>query len=265
MASSYRYYQLEQRGHALLVTINNPPKNFMRMGMVHELRAILDQTRDDDSIGALVFTGAPPGYFIAHADLEVVRQTDPGNPRAAEGLKFWQDSFTELTRHPKAMIAAINGQAFGGGCEFVLACDFRFMARGHWQIGLIEITLGILPGAGGTQRISRLLGRAKALEFLLEGKTVDADEAERVGLVHRAFDPDRLLPEALAYADKLARRSPKMVAALKRCVYEGLDTDLEQGLAIEREGFLGGFDQTSRRLIDAGIQAYVEGRDPDWS
>lgn len=124
------------------------------------------------------------------------------------------------------MIAAINGQTLGGGCEFALACDFRFMARGPKKIGLIEVQLGIIPGAGGTQRMARLLGRGRALELILEGKMLSADEPERIGLVHRAVDPDRLLPESLAYAERLARWSPVSVRNIKRTIHEGLELPL---------------------------------------
>jgi len=143
-----------------------------------------------------------------------------------------------MNRLDKVFIAAINGLAMGGGCELALACDIRIMAKGDYVIGLPEITLGIIPGAGGTQRLARVLGPAKALEMMLEGRVLSPGEALAMGLIHRVAGPERLLAGATATAERLARRSPKAVAALKRAVYEGSARPLEEGLHIERAGFL---------------------------
>ncbi len=134
------------------------------------------------------------------------------------------------------VIAAINGTAMGGGCELALACDFRYMARGG-QIGLPEVRVGILPGAGGTQRMTRLLGAAQALELLLLGNTLDAEAAERVGLVHRACDPDQLMPDVLALASELASRPRLSIALIKQCVRQGAEMSLLDGLKFEQDAF----------------------------
>ena len=124
----------------------------------------------------------------------------------------------------------------GGGCELALASDFRLMARGG-MIGLPEVRVGILPGAGGTQRTTRLLGTAKAMELMLLGDTVDADTAERIGLVHRAVEPDRLMPEALALAAELAKRPRLSLALIKQCVLRGSEMPLEEALHFEQDAF----------------------------
>src|SRR5919204_450474 len=141
-----------------------------------------------------------------------------------------------MVRMDKVFIAAINGMATGGGCELTLACDIRIMAEGDFLIGLPETSVGIIPGAGGTQRMARALGPAKAIELILEARPLPPDEALEVGLVHRLARPERLLEEAQATATRLARRSPASVAAAKRAVYEGGSMPLPAGLQLERAG-----------------------------
>lgn len=262
MRTKTKYFVVEPRGVVALVTINHPPRNFLRTGMLYELNDLLDEW-EREGVRAVVITGGVRDYFIAHADLQLVRDAEPSHPKAYQSLRFWHQALTRLGTCAPVIIAAINGQALGGGCEFALACDFRFMARGPKKIGLIEVQLGIMPGAGGTQRMARLLGRAKALELILEGKALAADEAERVGLVHRALDPDRLLPESLAYAEKLARWSPVAVRNIKRAIHEGLEMPLAQGLELETACFFETMTtEVAKKTLEAGIRAYAEGREP---
>ena len=143
----------------------------------------------------------------------------------------------KLARLPQAVIAAINGVAMGGGCELALACDFRLMARGG-RLGLPEVRVGILPGAGGTQRMTRLLGQAKALELMLLGETVDADTAERLGLVHRAVEAGRVVEEAVALGREIASRPRLSVALIKQCVYRAAEVGLVEGLRFESAAFM---------------------------
>ena len=168
-------------------------------------------------------------------------------------LRDIHELFLRMNRLDKVFIAAINGLALGGGCELALACDVRIMARGDHRIGLPEITLGIIPGAGGTQRLTRLLGAGRALEMMLEARVLTPQEAEAVGLVHRTTEPERLLGEALSTAERLARRSPASVAALKRAVYEGASRPLEEGLHIERAGFMASASTEAARKAMAGL------------
>jgi enoyl-CoA hydratase/carnithine racemase len=146
----------------------------------------------------------------------------------------------------------------GGGCELTLACDFRIMARG-FQIGLPEVRVGILPGAGGTQRMTRLLGAAKASELMLLGKTVDAEEAERIGLVHRAVAPDRVVPEAIALAQELATRPRGSIAAIKQLIRYAHERPLEEGLREEQNAF-----NRTMRSDDASrlMKAYLQSARP---
>lgn len=261
---SLKYFLVEPRGRVALVTINNPPWNFLRMGMMFELNDLLDAF-ERDGVRALVITGGVKDYFIAHADLErVVLPASASNPKAYQFIRYWHDTLWRLQTCPQVVIAAINGQALGGGCMFALACDFRFMARGPKKIGLIEVQLGIIP-VGAIQRTARLLGRGKALELMLEGGGLSADEAERVGLVHRALDPDQLLPHSLAYAEKLAQWSPVAIRNIKRTVNEGLEMPLPQALELETACFYECMaSEEARQALEARIRTYAEGREPAW-
>jgi enoyl-CoA hydratase/carnithine racemase len=261
----------EQRGRVLTVRLDNPPRNFMTTAMVGELLALVERLERDGSVGSVVITGAPEDVFITHFDVaEIKRGADRVGPKVSPGqaggtlravgalervpgarslvgrspaagistLLRIHELFLRMNRLDKVLIAAINGLALGGGCELALACDVRIMAQGDHRIGLPEITLGIIPGAGGTQRLSRALGPARALEMMLEGRVLTPAEAVQQGLVHRAVPRAALMKEARATAERLARRSPTAVGALKRAVYEGASRPLTDGLHLERAGFL---------------------------
>ncbi len=280
--------KVERRGRVMIVRLNNPPRNFMTTAMVRELDRLTRELEKDRSIGAVVITGAPPGVFITHFDVAEISQSSKGvgatlsQTTAGGGLRAIgalervpgargalqrtpvagmvalrdiHELFLRMNRLDKVFIAAINGIALGGGCELALACDVRLMARGDHRIGLPETTLGIIPGAGGTQRLTRLLGPGRALEMMLEARVLTPEEAETVGLVHRTADSERLMGEALSTAERLARRSPASVAALKRAVYEGGSRPLEEGLHIERAGFMASVSTEAARKA---MEAYSE-------
>jgi enoyl-CoA hydratase len=286
---------IERDGRVLLARLDNPPRNFMTSAMVGELEALCRDLEDDRSVGAVVLTGAPPDIFITHFDVEEIRRgtqrvgatvsaTQAGGGLRAIGaaqripgarglierspvggmsaLLQIHDVFLRMNRLDKVFVAAVNGLALGGGCELALACDIRIMARGDHRIGLPEITLGIIPGAGGTQRLVRALGHTRALEMMLEGRVLTPDEALEAGLVHRTAEPAQLLEEALATAARLARRSPVAVRALKEAVYEGASKPLTEGLHVERAGFMAAASTPAARRA---LAAYVEevGRLPD--
>jgi enoyl-CoA hydratase/carnithine racemase len=236
-----RFLETRREGAALIVTFVNPPRNLMNATMVAELDALAGEIDGDADVRALVLTGGVDGIFITHYDVgELSSVSDAARGRESVGagpeLHGMHRMLLKLQRLSKPVIAAINGVAMGGGCELALACDFRYMAKGG-VIGLPEVRVGILPGAGGTQRMARLLGTAKALELMLLGDVLDAEAAERIGLVHRAVEPERLLPEALALAEELAKRPPLSIALIKRCVIEGSELPLLDGLQLEQEAF----------------------------
>jgi enoyl-CoA hydratase len=267
--TDYKYLQTRREGPVLIATMVNPPKNFLNAPMVEELLALAGTLADDTETRVLVLTGGADGIFITHYDVgELTVLSDAVRTRAATRPR--DDASADRPRHephalnrlslklaalPQPVIAAINGTAMGGGCELALACDFRIIARGG-VIGLPEVRVGILPGAGGTQRMARLLGTAKAMELIMLGNAVDADEAQRIGLAHRAVDPDRLMPEVMALANELASRPPLSVALIKQCIRQGVEMPLVDALHFESEAFL----QTVRsddasRLMRAYLQS----------
>jgi enoyl-CoA hydratase len=278
----------QKRGRVLIVRLDNPPRNFMTTAMVGELDALTRGLEEDPSVGAVVITGAPEDVFITHFDVAEISQGSEGigvtiSPTQAGGslrafgavqripgarsmlarspaagvlaLRQIHELFVRMNRLDKVFIAAINGLALGGGCELALACDVRIMAKGEHRIGLPEMTLGIIPGAGGTQRLARALGPARALEMMLEARALSPEEASEVGLVHRTVEAAELLEEALATGERLARRSPAAVASLKRAVYEGSSRPLSEGLHIERAEFLA---TASTPAAKRAMQAYAD-------
>jgi enoyl-CoA hydratase len=247
--AEYRHIDLRRDGAVLIATLNNPPQNLMNARMVEEMHSVVDAIAGDDDVRALIFTGGAEGIFITHYDVgelstlsDAVRsRSSPSATAAGESAPRELHPLDRLSLKlrdlPQPVIAAINGTAMGGGCELTLACDFRIMARGY-PIGLPEVRVGILPGAGGTQRMPKLIGAAKALELLLLGNTVDADEAARLGIVHRAVDPGRVLDDALALARELASRPRTAVAEIKRCIYYSMEHGIEDGLRFEAAAFM---------------------------
>jgi enoyl-CoA hydratase len=239
--TDYQYLKTRREDATLLCEINNPPQNFLNATIVAELSRLADEVDADESIRALVITGAVEGIFVTHYDVtELSGASDVAQRNESFGsgeLHGMHQVLLKLQRLRAPVIAAINGTAMGGGCELTLACDFRLMARGAWQIGLPEVRVGILPGAGGTQRMTRLIGVARAMELITLGKTLDADVAANVGLIHRAVEPDQLMPEALALAAELASRPAEAVALIKQCILQGSEMPLEDGLRLEQESF----------------------------
>jgi|CXWL01.1.fsa_nt_gi enoyl-CoA hydratase len=266
--SDFKYLQTRQDGAVLIATMINPPRNLLNAAMVEELHTLVDTLTDD--VRVLVLTGGADGIFITHYDVgelstlsDIVRAapaTDisPANadaPRRRE-LHPLNRLSLKLAALPQPVIAAINGTAMGGGCELSLACDFRIMAR-RGVIGLPEVRVGILPGAGGTQRMTRLIGAAKALELMLLGEAVDADTAARLGLVHRAVDAADLMPETMRLANELASRPPQAVALIKQCVQQALEPlPLEDRLSFESDRFLELMrSEDASRLMKAYLQS----------
>jgi enoyl-CoA hydratase/carnithine racemase len=236
------YLQIRRHDATLVAVMSNPPRHMLNAAMVEELHALVDEIAGDPSVRALILTGGADGTFITHYDVgELAGVSDAARARSDIGagteLHRMHKLLLKLQALPQPVIAAINGTAMGGGCELALACDFRLMAAGDGVIGLPEVRVGILPGAGGTQRMTRLLGAAKALELMLLGDTVDAAQAARIGLVHRAVESTRLMDEALAWAAELAARPALSVALIKECVLQGAQLPLEDGLRFEQERF----------------------------
>jgi enoyl-CoA hydratase len=257
------HVKLRSDGPVTVATLVNPPRNLMNATMVNELHALADALAEDAEARALVITGGADGIFITHYDVgelsrvsDVMRERDI-RPEGHE-LHALNRLSLKLRALPQPVIAAVNGTAMGGGCELALACDFRIIAADA-QIGLPEVRVGILPGGGGTQRMTKLIGAAKAMELMLLGNTVDGETAARIGLAHRAAPAARVLDEALALARELAQRPRTSIAEIKRCVYAATELPIDEGLRFEQEAF-----NRTMRSDDAAtlMRAYLQSPRP---
>jgi enoyl-CoA hydratase len=254
----YQYLELKEQKGVGIVKINRPPANALNQEMVEELHSIVDQLAIKEDIRALIFIGNDK-FFAGGADIKMMQEHKDKDLLAfIEGFTVHlQRVYNKIEEIPKPVIAAVNGFAAGGGCELALACDFRFMAKGKSKIGLPEVKLGLLPGAGGLQRLPRLIGKAKAMEMIIEGSLLSAEEALEIGLVHKIFEPNDLFDKTLAYAENLARQATVAIGTIKNCIHRGLDTNMKAGLA---------FDIDSQDKLfksqDAmeGISAFIEKR-----
>lgn len=244
----------EERNGVAIVTIDRPPANALNEELIDELQLTWGRLAADESVRAIVLTGNGR-MFMAGADLNVVDAAQPDDMKRII-MKF-QVYFTELEEMPKPTIAAINGHALGAGCEMALACDWRFMSE-KAKIGLPEVQLGLLPGAGGTQRMTRLVGKSKARDILLRGINLSAAEAREIGLVDEVYSDEDLLPRAIEMAEQLASRATKAIAAIKQCINTGMNMGLRDGLKLEFDQFMGLWARTND--AKEGVRAFLEKR-----
>lgn len=241
-----------------VVTISNPPANTLNAAIQNDLMLLIEEVEKDSAVRAIVFKSAHPKIFIAGADIGTFGSADE-NTDFADGAKQMQDVFNRLEALRVPTIAAINGHALGGGCEFVLACDFRLMGQG--TIGLTEASLGLLPAAGGTQRMTKLVGGAKARELMYLSKRLKADEAVAIGLITEAVAPDLVEEKAIALATTLAQSAIGAISLIKESILAS-ELPLEQGLKVEREAFAKTFTTGE---TEEGIRAFFEKRPPNFT
>lgn len=263
---------VRREGKVEIIEFNNPPMNFISRVMLRELYEELLRAKADSDIRVLVLTGGMEDSFITHYDVgELVDYSENSQigsssmllasllywgsrlmgrfptmeinfikmvekrPPAEQGIMYWSRCMELLDTMPKPVIAAISGLCLGGGCETSLCCDFRYMARGeHYYIGLPEVLVGIIPGGTGTPiRLPRIVGEAKALEMLLTGNLYTPDEAEAMGLIHKAVDPDDLLPIVMELAERLAGGAPIAQACIKKDVRLGSRLSYHTGRVLD--------------------------------
>jgi enoyl-CoA hydratase len=225
-----------RHGATALLTFVRPPRNFMSFAAMEELEAQLTQLAGDDSVTVVVLTGGVAGYFVAHADLDDLSaigrgETPTGDPFA------WGRTMALLEAMPQPVIAAVNGQAWGGGCELSMACTMRVAAAGA-HFGQPEVNVGIIPGAGGTQRLPRLVGAGRAAELVMSGRIIDAGEAARIGLVEAVLPDEGFVDAALLWASAIAARPRAAVIAAKRAIVDGLQLPLDDALRLEGRLFV---------------------------
>ncbi|HXH27477.1 MAG TPA: enoyl-CoA hydratase-related protein [Candidatus Polarisedimenticolia bacterium] len=241
------------------LTLNRPEKlNALNRETLQVLGGLLERASADAAVGVLIVTGAGEKAFVAGADINELATQTP--LEGAAYARAGQAVLTRLERLGKPSIAAINGYALGGGLELALACTLRIAAE-EARLGLPETGLAIIPGYGGTQRLSRLVGRGKALEMILTGEPIDAAEAHRIGLVNRVVPRADLLSAAEGLARTLLGRGPVALRCALQAVLEGLDTPLEQGLGLEATLF--GLTCASEDMRE-GTRAFLEKRKPGY-
>ena len=233
-------WKIEQDDAGIVVaTYPNAPMNYFCAQGAQELFGLIEQWKSPQ-VRAVVLTGAIAGKFITHysvEELEALASDEAGMRAAGTSLTDgYHAMLLSLRDLPKPVIAAMNGDTMGGGFELTLACDIRIAARGDHRIGLPESKLGILPGGSGTQRLSRLIGAGRAIEFILRGRVVRPEEALALGLVHEVADD--AAARARAVAAELAALPPVALREIKRAVYQGIDHTLAEGLAVESQAFL---------------------------
>ncbi len=236
-----RYLRWGHEGGVYVIRFYNPPTNLMNARMVDEIRDMLKWMDKDPLVRVIVFTGAVENYFIQHYDVgELSTTADAATKDASIGagdeLHATHQLYLEIEALTKPCIAAINGQAHGGGFELALACDFRIMTN-PGSVGLPEVNVGILPGAGGTVRLPRLIGVARAKELIMQGQVADADTAVQYGLVMKAVPPDQLMPEALKLAHRLEALPPQSLALTKKVINTSVDMPLKDALKLEQDSF----------------------------
>jgi enoyl-CoA hydratase len=240
-----------------LITLDRPDVlNALSLDLLDELAAILDRLDADPACRAIVLTGSGTRAFAAGADIrELARQTTVGL-FAENRFAVWDR--IAAVRTP--LIAAVRGFALGGGCELAMSCDI-IVAAEDATFGQPEINLGVMPGAGGTQRLTRAIGKARAMDLILTGRTIGAVEAERIGLVSRVVAPDRTLDEAIELAKRIAAQAPVAVLAAKEAIKQADELPLSAGLQHERRAFFLLFASDDQ---GEGMAAFVEKRPPQW-
>jgi enoyl-CoA hydratase len=246
----------ERRGAVALLTLDRPDAlNALDRALLHDLEACIAAVASDASVRAVVVTGAGRA-FAAGADIEQMRGMTPAEAEAFSRLGH--RVFGALEALPVPSIAAVNGYALGGGCELACACDWIY-ASAKARFGQPEVNLGIIPGFGGTSRLARRVGLARAKEMVLGGAPLPAEEALRVGLVNRVFPPEELIEGALAVGETIAAKGPLAVAAAKRVMQEGQDVDPRVAHTLEQHAFGLVFSTEDRA---EGMSAFLEKRDP---
>jgi len=245
-----------------VITMVDPPANTYTHEMMREMDDAIVTARFDESVHVIVLRGAGDKFFSAGANINMLQTSDPY-------FKYYfclhaNETLNRLEQTPKLVIGALNGHTVGGGLEIAMACDIRIAKAGGSRIGLPEVTLGVLPGTGGTQRLGRLLGKSKAIELMVEGGTFGFEEALAMGLINKIYEADGFFEAVMDYARQFVppNKASRAVGRIKRAVCSGVEVPFSEGLAIERE-----LQQLLFQGSDAreGLNAYVEKRPPEFT
>jgi len=253
---AYQTLIVETRGNVGLITLNRPKAlNALNETLIDELTRAIDAMEADEEVGAVVLTGSEKA-FAAGADIKEMASKTYIEALSGNFIASWQ----RLAETRKPTIAAVNGYALGGGCEIALMCDIVLAGDGA-KFGLPEVTIGTIPGSGGTQRLARVVGKAKAMEMVLTGRNMTAEEAERSGLASRVVPAGDLVDEALRVGERIAHMSRPIVLLAKEAVNRAYETGLAEGLLFERRLFHSTFATEDQK---EGMAAFVEKRQPDF-
>jgi enoyl-CoA hydratase len=255
---NYSNIKIIKEEQIAFITIDRPEvRNALNKVTLTDISNALRELKEDDSIGCVVFTGKGEKSFAAGADIAQLKEKSMIDVFKAGGM---QEVYDEVEAYEKPTIAMINGFALGGGCELAMACDIRIASK-NAKMGLPELSLAIIPGAGGTQRLTRLVGKGKALELILTGKIIDAEEAYRIGLISEAVEPEHLYESVLQTAHQILAKGPLAIKLAKLAVQYGSETDIKTGQLIEKlaQGILFSSDDKNE-----GTEAFLEKRKPSF-
>ena len=252
--------RLEKQDAVGHIVLDRPPANSYDRSFMDDYGAAIDEAAKDDAVKAIVVRSASERFFSAGADVSVFAKSDFDTKNAF--VVCANETMSKLEQIPKVVVAAINGHCLGGGYEIALCCDFRVAAEGSYRIGLPEVSLGLLPGTGGTQRLPRLIGRQKALELMLRGTTLTPQEARDAGLVDELVPAAELAAKAHERARSYTEGPSYAIGQIKLAAVQGLATSLAEGLRIEREALIRLFKSDDAR---EGVNAFLEKRKPQYT
>ena len=243
MVEEFKHLKIEDNGNYIICYLSNPPSHTLTSSGVSEIHSFLDIVEKRDDLRVLAFTGEGRDVFIKHYEVgELVNTAEKNletkkNKQDPKELHAFHTMLLRLRDLKAIVVAGINGNTAGGGCEFSLGCDLRIMSKGDFLIGLPETSVGILPGGGGTQRLSRLIGISRALDLILHAKLLTPEEAHNLGIINKLIPADNFKHELTSYCEDLATRAPIALQQVKKIIHQGMEMTLEEGLLIEQKAF----------------------------
>ncbi|MGG0413743.1 enoyl-CoA hydratase/isomerase family protein [Peribacillus simplex] len=261
MKNKNKVVSWSKQGNIATIIIDNPPVNVLSADVIEQLNLVADEIESDYKVKVIILTGEGERAFVAGGDIKEFPGWIGKGVEKGKGKSLWlQEPLNKIERLSRPTIAAINGLALGGGCELALSCDIR-IAEEQIRIGLPEIKLGLFPGAGGTQRLPRLIGKAKAKELIFTGEPLNAEEAKQIGLVNHVVPKGESIKKAMEIAKCICNYSLQSLTFAKHSIDYGYEQTLEDGLVIEAENF-GHVFQT--KDVKEGVEAFINKRKPNF-
>ena len=243
MVEKFNHLRIEDNGNYVICYLSNPPTHTLTSSGVNEIHRFLDQIEKRDDLRVLAFTGDGENVFIKHYEVGELANTAERNLETKKDkqdpkeLHAFHTMLLRLRDLDAIVVAGINGNTAGGGCEFSLGCDLRIMADGNFLIGLPETSVGILPGGGGTQRLSRLIGSSRALDLILHAQLISPKEAFDLGIINKLVSEASFNQELISYCEDLSNRAPIALQQVKKIIHQGLEMTLEESLLLEQKAF----------------------------